>query len=220
MNLQETDYVPYIANILLISYADGKLTTSEEKAIEKICKQIKAKKSHLNEAKKLIEKRSYQVTKVGTFGIQVTNLQDMLYMSLVDGEIAENENNIINEFTSQCKITHDQLEMMVSEAEKLSLSNSESIICESCSTSVASDSKFCPQCGGAVNQRNSSSFQKISYEIPQSGYAIEFCESTGASFPEALKYAEKAELFDTCKRGKKHWYLASWSTSNFIDSSA
>ena len=38
-----------------------------------------------------------------------------------------------------------------------------------------------------------------------------FCESTSASFPAALKIAETSAAFSTHVRNKKTWYLAAWS---------
>lgn len=215
MILQESEIVPYIANILLVAYADGKIVNSEESAIEEVRKRIKANKAHLKEAKKLVETGSFQPTKVGSFGTQVSNLEDMLYMSLIDGEIAEKENNIINAFTAQCGITQEQIKIMISEAENSASISAENITCTNCSASITKDSKFCPQCGTAIGEKSTPTAKKISFDVPKSGYAIEFCESTSASFDEALNYAKKAENFDSCVRGKKTWYLASWSTTKF-----
>ncbi len=215
MTLQDSDYVPYLANILLISHADGALTNSEEQAIEEIRKCIKAKKTQLNEAKKLVDGEVFKPTKVGSFGIQVLNLEDMLYVSLIDGEIAKKEGQIIREFVSQCGITQEQLKGMVSEAAARASASSKSIICSACSASISAGSKFCPQCGAAIGEKPTPDAKKISFDIPTSGYVVEFCESTAASFPEALEYARSAEIFDSCVRGKKNWYFSSWSASNF-----
>tara|TARA_B100000315_G_scaffold211443_1_gene208223 strand:- start:1498 stop:2766 length:1269 start_codon:yes stop_codon:yes gene_type:complete len=215
MILQESEFVPYLANILLVSYADGKMVTSEESTIEEVRKRIKANKTHLKEAKKLAETGSFQPTKVGSFGTQVSNLEDMLLMSLIDGEIAEKENSIINEFADQSGITQEQIKIMISEAEKRASTSAENITCPNCSASITKDSKFCPQCGAAIGEKSTPAAKKISFDVPKSGYAIEFSESTAASFADALNYAKKAENFDSCVRGKKTWYLASWSDTKF-----
>jgi hypothetical protein len=55
----------------------------------------------------------------------------------------------------------------------------------------------------------------LDFVIPPSGYSIEFCESTAASFPSALRIAEGAPTFVNTIRTKKTWYLASWPATAF-----
>lgn len=58
------------------------------------------------------------------------------------------------------------------------------------------------------------------FQIPTSGVAIEFCESTSAQFPTALKIAQAAPTYATVIRGKKSWYLAAWPESGFAEATS
>ncbi len=52
-------------------------------------------------------------------------------------------------------------------------------------------------------------------EIPATGYAVEFCESTAAGFPRSAEIAKAAPTFTSCVRAGKTWYLAGWPGDRF-----
>lgn len=54
------------------------------------------------------------------------------------------------------------------------------------------------------------------YQIPETGYAIEFADSTAANFSTALEAAKKSFRYETCLKGKKRWHLAVFNGDQFL----
>lgn len=186
----------------------------ETAAIDEIRTAIGAKKATLNAALKAVQSGSYSPIKTGAFAVQVSNVADMLYMCFVDGELEATEKSILTDFCRKVGLTQDQLNLMVKEAIARSDQTKLTIICPACSAEMSGDAKFCPKCGKAVSKTDAEPVQ-LAFQIPNTGYAIEFCESTAAGFPAALDNAKTAQSFTSINRNKKTWYLASWPDESF-----
>jgi tellurite resistance protein len=211
----EQEQTTYLANVIYLARADGTLSPRETAVIEEIRSDLGAKKRTLNAALKAAESEAYHPEKVGSFAVQVANLADMLYVCLLDGELEEHESATVKNFCNQTGITKDQLDLMISEAiSRLERSNL-SVSCPSCSNKVDGTVKFCPNCGTPLGKTDAEAV-KVAFEIPSSGYAIEFCESSASGFQAALDFAKSAPNFSSCIRNKKTWYLASWPEDTFI----
>lgn len=216
IELSESEQVLYLANVTLLAYADSSLTTRELAALEDIREKIGAKKATLTSARKAVESKAYALSKSGGFADQVRNLADMLYVSFADGEPSERQHQLVSEFSKIIGLTDAQLEIMMKDAIEAHSRLSITVSCPKCSTVVDPKAKFCPNCGASLSN-TAKEIIKTDFDIPKTGHAIEFCESTAANFPKALEVAEKAPRFDTCVRNKKTWYLAQWPDDSFID---
>lgn len=215
MAIEGSDIISYLSNLILIARADNALSPREQGALEEIRTAIGAKKSELSRATKLVESSSYTLTKVRRFSDQIRNLEDMLYLCLVDGELADDETKIITEYCKLISISQEQLDLLVSEADQRGRRHTATLICPSCSQSAPAQAKFCPHCAQSFASVESDSAVKVSMEIPATGYAVEFCESTVAGFPRAVEIAKAAPFFTSCVRSGKTWYLASWPGDRF-----
>ena len=138
MALEGADIISYLANVILIAHADNALSPREQGALEQIRTAIGAKKGELTKATKLVESNSYTLTKVGRFSDQIRNLEDMLYLSLVDGELAEDETKIITEYCKLISISQEQLDLLVSEADQRGRRETATLICPACLQSACS----------------------------------------------------------------------------------
>lgn len=212
--LSEQDHVAYLANVTWLARADGSLSPRETAAIDEIRATISAKKGALREATKTAGSTSFSLCSVGNFTVQVCNVADMLYVSHVDGELAKNEEEAIRLFCRKIGLTEAQFDQMVAEAIARVEQVEITATCPSCSTTIKGNAKFCPNCGAAISQSEAEP-EKLTFEIPRSGYAIEFCESTAGGFPAALDFAKNAPTFSTATRNRKSWYFASWSEQSF-----
>lgn len=214
MAIPEQDHIAYLANVVRLARADGVLSSKELAALEEIRLGIGAKKGALNASTKTAESRDYLPTRVGTFAEQVANLQDMLYVGLVDGDLEDKELIMVTHFCDQIGLTKEQFDLMVEETIGRVSRTTLSVSCSSCGGAVGATVKFCPNCGAPVGEA-AGEVVSADLEIPSVGYAIEFCESTSASFEAALEFAKSASDFATCLRGRKKWYLASWPEDSF-----
>ena len=153
------------------------------------------------------------MTPIGSFADQVKNLELILRVAYADDDLDKAEASLILKFCKLIGIHQDQLNRLRNEV--LSSLKQQGKVCPSCGTESTSDSRFCPKCGASLE----SSVQdiQVQFQIPASGIAIEFAESTAASFPKALDIAETTEGYQTCLKGKKKWHLAVYPSGQITD---
>lgn len=212
--MTEQEQLAYLANVICVSHADSSLSPKETAAIEEVRAAIGAKKPTLIAAKKAMQSGEYIPVKVGSFATQVSNAADMLYLAFVDGELDATERSMVTAFCKKVGLTQEQLNVMAKEAIARSDRTQLKELCPACNAELVLNSKFCPSCGKPVATEEAIS-EITDFQIPGEGYAIEFCESTAASFPDALKQAKESPAFASLVRNKKTWYFASWSSNSF-----
>ena len=139
--------VIYLANIALISAVDGEVTPTEAKAIESIRQDIVATEPDFHKALNAVSQGHHKIKPVGRFSDRVRNLEDMIWVSLSDGEFHKAEKPEVLSFAKSIKITQDQLTEILTEAKRLVKSQGFSNKCPSCENEVPPNSKFCPICG-------------------------------------------------------------------------
>lgn len=203
--------IPFLANIILLAHADGKLSASELGQLEIIRSDFKFKKADYNAAKKLVDEGGYHLTPIGTFADKVKNLELMLRVAFSDDDLVKAEVALLLQFCKAVGITQDLLNKI--RGEVLATLKQQDKICPSCKESSNADSQFCSKCGLNFSDSKTKD-EPIELKIPASGLAIKFAESTGASFPKALKIAENSNDFQSCKIGKKNWYLAVYKSGD------
>ena len=216
MALTHEEKITYLANVVLVARADGKLSPKEVEAIEKIQKSIGARKTELNKAYKTAESQGYKINPVGHWVDKIKNLEDIVYVSMVDGSVDEREKPEILKLAKQINITQEQIKFILSDVKDEISSISSETTCPNCKVVIKGNAKFCPECGSSIQEVSEEKAVSVSYEIPKSGIAVEFSESTAAGFAHAIKDQQKAPLNSTCLKGKKTWYLASWPKEEIL----
>ena len=215
MTLKESDHVPYLANVISMAFADSNLSTAESAAIEEIRTRIGATKSSLTIATKAVQQGEFSQTRVGDFSTQVCNIADMLYISCVDGGLDANEKTMLIDFCKKVGLTQEQLNVMVKEAISRADQTKLKFACPECKAELDASAKFCSACGKSIGGVKETVVDSVAFDVPVSGYAIEFCESTSGAFPAALQMAKTSQGFSTQTRNRKTWYLATWTDSGF-----
>ncbi|MCD6298252.1 MAG: zinc-ribbon domain-containing protein [Deltaproteobacteria bacterium] len=148
--MNKEDMVPYLANVALISVADGEFNPDEAKAIDSIRQEIGASEQELHEALNIVARGGHNISSVGRFSDRVRNLEDMIFVSLSDGNLDKKQKPEILSFAKAIKISQTQLTQLLSEAKLRVKPQSGPIKCPSCNKEIPSESKFCPFCGGKV----------------------------------------------------------------------
>ena len=205
--------VPFLANIILIAHADGKLSPSELGQLEAIRKEFKFKKSDFNAAVRLVDQGNHKLTPVGSFADQVKNLELMLRVAFADDDLDKAEASLVVEFCKAVGLTQDQLNKI--RAEVLANLKQQEMICPSCGGSSEPNSQFCSKCGANLKEQKEAI--KVDLNIPKNGLSIEFAESTAASFSKALEISKTSNDFQSCQRNKKNWYLAVYNSGDLKD---
>ena len=216
MLTSDQEKTDYLANILVLVFADKSLSARETAALEEIRKSIDAKKSVLSAARKAVAGTSYNFIRAGTFADQVRNLEDMLFVALTDNDMDDNETALAREFCQLIGISEEQFDQMVTETSRRCDTASHEVTCPSCSKSATTQARFCPSCGQPLISQDAASIV-VEFEIPKMGYAIEFCDSTAATFTTALDLAKATGTMQTASKNKKTWYLASFAANHFSD---
>ena len=205
--------IPFLANIALIAHADGKLSASELGQLEAIRTELKLRKGDFNKAVALVGKDQHKLTPVGSFADQVKNLELMLRVAYADDDLDDVEASLVSEFCEKIGVTQEQLDRLANEV--LDALKQQDKICPSCGSSAEGDAKFCPKCGASLEQ--SEETIQVDFDLPKTGIAIEFADSTAAAFPKALELAKASEGYQTCQKLKKTWHLATFTSGSLVD---
>lgn len=115
--MHDSELNTYLANVLHIAYQDGRLSSQELAALDEVRRLVGAKRTHLAEATTLGKDPGFAPRGVGTFGAQVRNLEDMVFVALADADLVEGERGSIEAFCSQIGVTQAQLDQIVREAQ-------------------------------------------------------------------------------------------------------
>ena len=119
MELTDKDKTTYLANIISVARSDGQLTPSETDAISNIQKSIGAKKAILNKAEALAENSQFKPEPIGSLSDRIANLENLVYVSLIDGKLRESEKAKLMEFAKLVGVTKDQFQTIIREVKKL-----------------------------------------------------------------------------------------------------
>lgn len=209
------NHVDYLANVVTVALADGAISPKEAAAIERVRGAIKATKTDLNKATKLVEGGVHKVRKFGKFSTQISNLEAMVYVALVDGVLSEGESDIIGELAADIGLEQKQLDQISTETSAEIANDMVQVKCPSCSALIAAEAKFCPSCGSPIPTSSHVETIGSSYTIPQTGFAIEFAESNALNFQAALDHAKTSATFGSALKGNKCWYVAGWPKEAF-----
>jgi predicted RNA-binding Zn-ribbon protein involved in translation (DUF1610 family) len=214
MSLSNEQKILYLSNVVAMARADGQLSPDEVEAIEAVTKSIGARKTELNKAYQQAEQSEFQPAPVGFWSDKIKNLEDIIYVSMIDGEIDNREEHLLLAFAKQVKISQEQLNLIIGDVKNAVSIASGNISCPSCKAKVTGPAKFCPACGAAIQESSESQSIAVSYDIPTTGITIEFAESTASGFAHAVRDHQKAPVNATCVKGKKTWYLSAWPTDS------
>lgn len=215
MLLNEHGKVTYLANILLVALSDKSMSAEEANVLEKIRKNIDAKKGVLISAQKAVANGSYSFVKAGSFADQVRNLEDMLLVSLVDKDLDGVKSQMISEFSRLISVNQSQFDQITEETLRYYDSTEKEVICLSCLKPTQAIASFCPSCGHPLSLVSAET--KIDLSIPKTGWAIEFCESTAGGFTTALELAKATGTLQSATKNKKTWHLVTALTDNFSE---
>jgi len=210
MSLSDEEKIAYLANLVAVSRADGSISPNETHAIEAAQKRIGAKKIALRKADTLAQSDGFSPAVVGQFSFRIANLEDMISVSLADGNLDIAEKPVVLAFAKAVGITNEQLQLILSEVRATLKSNDATRACPNCSAKVPGEAKFCPECGGSLELSDKAAAVAVEYTIPSTGVAIEFAESTAGGFVDAVRKAKLAPQNAECSKGNKTWYMAAW----------
>lgn len=138
----------YLANIIKMSQTDGKLNPKAQSALKEVCKRLLVDNKTLKAAAGAVSGGGHVLMPVGRFSDKVRNLEDMLYVALVDGEFSEAEREEIQGFVEKIDVTEQQVQTILMETKiKLDL-QMVATECSQCGTNLPPGVKVCPVCSG------------------------------------------------------------------------
>lgn len=216
LSLTDKEKTDYLANLWLIARADKALSDQEKALIDQVQKSIQGKRSHNTAAQKAVETGGYSLSKAGSFADQVQNLEDMVAIALADSDLEQAEADVIASFCRLVGIQQEQLDLITSDVSKRLKAQASTISCVKCGAQIQSDARFCPKCGAVVETAEPAS-TALEFDIPKTGYAITFSESTAPGFFQALELAKQIGPVQSVLKNKKTWYLVAIQSDHFVD---
>jgi uncharacterized tellurite resistance protein B-like protein/ribosomal protein L40E len=205
--------IPFLANIVLVAHADGILSATELGQLEAIRQELKITKRDYNAALKMVEAGQYQITPVGSFADQVKNLELILRVAYADDDLSANETAILRVFCKSIGVTQEQVKRLCKEV--LSSLKQQAKVCPKCGADNGRGAAFCSKCGSSLGEKAEDI--RVAMEIPRTGIAIEFPDSTAAAFPKALEIAKSTPGYQSALKGKKTWHLAVFPSGNLLE---
>ena len=211
------DIAQYLANVMFVAGADGLLTPAEESALSNIAAEIGAKKRDIQNARARAIDRGFRPQPRGRYSQQIGNLEDMIFLALADGAVQDAETSAIVAFAREIGATQEEIDRVTAEAATRAKAQAGGLACPKCGAQSQPGAKFCAGCGAAIQAVPSATPTSLAFEYPSSGVAIEFAESTAASFAAGLVEAQASPVFQEILREKKRWYLAGWPSGRVGD---
>jgi len=148
--MQIADLIIYLANIITISRIDGKTIPKVENTLEFIFKNLNIDNDIVDQALKKASRDTYTITPVGRFSDKIKNLEEMLLIALVDGDLTSEEKKVILRFAKSVNITQDQINTILSETCRIIESIGMDPSCQNCGASIISGANFCTSCGNRL----------------------------------------------------------------------
>lgn len=139
--------VLYLSNVAQVAGADGKVSPREGEAIERVRKELGARKEELAEALRAVARGGHSIQAVGRFSDRVRNLEDMLLVAVCDGRFSGKEKPEVAAFAKEVGVSQAQLDRVLREAVQRVKAGASAAVCPSCSKPVPPESRFCPGCG-------------------------------------------------------------------------
>jgi len=144
----------YLANIIKMSQTDGKMNPKAQRALKEVCKSLPMDNKTLKGAAGMVSGGGHVLTPVGRFSDKVRNLEDMLYVALVDGELSGSEREEIQGFVEKIHVTEQQARTILTETKiKLDL-QMVATECSKCGTNLVPGTKVCPVCSEPIATGN------------------------------------------------------------------
>ena len=116
----------------------------------KILERLTVDEDTMEEAIKEVARGDYVIMPVGRFSDKIRNLEDMLFVALVDGELSPSEKKEMLGFVKKIGLTNAQVKTILNETKiKINLQMADRK-CSQCGTTLTADAKFCTACGAKV----------------------------------------------------------------------
>jgi uncharacterized tellurite resistance protein B-like protein len=141
------EFVSYLANLIMISKADGSVSEEKQAAIVWAFEEINANETDFEEAKRITDKDGYQVTPVGRYSERIRNLEDMIFVALSNSALSDPEKILMRSFAKAIGVKQEQIDTILSEAIARFRAYRATITCPNCGYEIPAAWRFCSECG-------------------------------------------------------------------------
>lgn len=114
--MDDKDLQQYLANILFVMKFDGPPSQDEKDAFAQVCDSLNAGDTDSRTAEELVVRPDFVMRPAGSSADRLRNLQDLVYVAIIDGELTDLERVKVIDFAKQVGITQKQMNRIVAEA--------------------------------------------------------------------------------------------------------
>ena len=107
-----TQHIYYIANILMVVYADQEIQDEEMDVVREVVKDLHATEQDLQTAKELVESGNYYLHRIGSYSDQIRILEDMFRACFSDGNIDPRQKELIENFAGSMGIRQERMDQI------------------------------------------------------------------------------------------------------------
>ena len=115
IGMDSEEKVRYLANVLHICGRERSGRSLIEKALSEVCKGIGAFYSDRSKAQALLDSGSFEMQFTGRLSERIRNVEDMLFLAMVDGEIPADQQEVLTGVAREARLDMAILERIVDE---------------------------------------------------------------------------------------------------------
>jgi len=108
--------VAYLANVLSIAAADGRLAPEEDMALRAIIRELRADESIVRQAQGVVSRGKYSPMLAGGRRDRMKNVEDMVLVAFADGKLEDVERGPIEKLTSALDLAQADMDLLVKRA--------------------------------------------------------------------------------------------------------
>ncbi len=112
-NLSGPEKVAYLANVISLAGVDRKAEPEKRLFLRDVADRIGASETHLQEASELVSSGRYRLKPGPDPATRMANIEDMVSMSLVDGEMNNNETRPIDSLAGIMKLSNADMDQVI-----------------------------------------------------------------------------------------------------------
>ncbi|MBF0244063.1 MAG: TerB family tellurite resistance protein [Planctomycetes bacterium] len=114
--MNKDEKIAFIANVIAVARADGKLMDQEKQAISRIAAQNQIFQKEVDQGRLLSKSPDFVPEPTGRFSDRIRNLEDMAYVAMSDRDFDPSEKEMVKLFAKRIELSQEQLSIILDQS--------------------------------------------------------------------------------------------------------